>query len=47
MAGMLRQKLAKGPAAPVSKRAFLEETVLSIRMTAPKVPKGESGKGRK
>jgi hypothetical protein len=47
MAGMLSRRLVKGPATPVSKRAFREEVVLSIRMTAPKVPKGGNGKGRK
>jgi hypothetical protein len=47
MAGMLRKRLVNGPATPVSKRVFREETVLSIRMTAPRVPKGEKGKGRK
>jgi hypothetical protein len=47
MAGMLSRRLIKGPATPVSKRAFREEVVLSIRMTAPNVPKGEKGKGRK
>jgi hypothetical protein len=47
MAGMLRQKLVRGPATPVSKRAFREETVLSIRITAPNVPKGGRGKGKK
>jgi hypothetical protein len=47
MAGILRKRLVKGPATPVSKRVFREETVLSIRMTAPNVPKGENGKGRK
>lgn len=47
MAGILRKRLVKGPATPVSKRVFREETVLSMRMTAPNVPKGEKGKGRK
>jgi hypothetical protein len=47
MAGMLRQRLVKGPAMPMSKRAFREEVALSIRMTAPNVPKGERGKGKK
>jgi hypothetical protein len=47
MAGILRQRLVKGPAAPVSNRAFREVIVLSIRMTAPNVPNGEKGKGRK
>jgi hypothetical protein len=47
IAGMLSKRLVKGPATPVSKRAFREEVVLSIRMTAPNVPKGEKGKGRK
>jgi hypothetical protein len=47
IAGMLRHRLVKGPAAPVSKRAFREEMWLSIRMTAPNVPKGENGKGKK
>jgi len=47
MAGILRIRLVKGPATPVSKRVFREETVLSMRMTAPNVPKGEKGKGRK
>ena len=47
MAGMLRIRLVKGPATPVSKRAFREETVLSMRITAPSVPKGGSGKGKK
>jgi hypothetical protein len=47
MAGMLRKRLVKGPATPVSKRDLREEMVLSIRMTAPRVPKGEKGKGRK
>jgi hypothetical protein len=47
IAGMLRQKLIKGPATPVSKRAFREETVLSMRITAPNVPKGGRGKGKK
>jgi hypothetical protein len=47
MAGMLRRRLIKGPATPVSKRDFREEMVLSMRMTAPNVPKGEKGKGKK
>jgi hypothetical protein len=47
MAGMLRQKLVSGPATPVSNRAFRDETVLSILMIAPRVPKGEKGKGKK
>ena len=47
MAGILRQRLVKGPAAPVSKRALREAMWLSMRMTAPRVPKGEKGKGRK
>jgi hypothetical protein len=47
IAGTLRQKLVKGPAMPTSKSAFREEVALSIRMTAPKVPKGERGKGKK
>jgi hypothetical protein len=47
MAGTLRQKLLNGPATPVSKRAFRDETLLSILMIAPKVPKGEKGKGKK
>jgi hypothetical protein len=47
MAGMLRMRLVRGPATPVSKRAFREETVLSMRITAPRVPKGGRGKGRK
>jgi hypothetical protein len=47
MAGMLRQRLVKGPAIPISKSAFRDEVALSIRMTAPKVPKGEKGKGKK
>lgn len=47
MAGMLRIRLVKGPATPVSKRVFRDETVLSIRITAPNVPKGEKGKGKK
>jgi hypothetical protein len=47
MAGILRRRLAKGPATPVSKRAFRDETLLCIRMTAPNVPKGENGNGKK
>jgi hypothetical protein len=47
MAGMLRRRLVRGPATPVSKRVFRDETVLSIRITAPSVPKGEKGKGKK
>jgi hypothetical protein len=47
IAGILRIRLVKGPATPVSKRALREETVLSMRITAPKVPKGGSGKGKK
>jgi hypothetical protein len=47
MAGMLRRRLVKGPATPVSKRDFREEMVLSMRMTAPNVPNGEKGKGKK
>jgi len=47
IAGMLRMRLVKGPATPVSKRAFRDEMVLSIRMTAPNVPKGEKGNGKK
>jgi hypothetical protein len=47
IAGMLRIRLVRGPAIPVSKRAFREETVLSMRMTAPKVPKGGRGRGKK
>jgi hypothetical protein len=47
MAGMLSKRLVKGPATPVSKRAFRDETALSIRITAPSVPKGEKGKGKK
>lgn len=47
IAGMLRHRLVKGPATPVSKRVFREEMVLCIRMTAPNVPKGEKGKGKK
>jgi hypothetical protein len=47
MAGMLRQKLVNGPATPVSKRAFRDETELSILIIAPRVPKGEKGKGKK
>jgi len=47
MAGMLRIRLVKGPATPVSKRVLRDETVLSIRMTAPNVPKGERGNGKK
>jgi hypothetical protein len=47
MAGMLRRRLVRGPATPVSKRDFREEMVLSIRMMAPSVPKGEKGKGKK
>jgi hypothetical protein len=47
IAGMLRQRLIKGPATPVSKRAFREETVLSMRITAPNVPNGGRGKGKK
>jgi hypothetical protein len=39
---MLRIRLIKGPATPVSKRVFREETVLSMRITAPSVP--ERGK---
>ena len=40
-------KLVKGPAIPVSKSAFREGVMLSIRMTAPNVPNGEKGKGKK
>jgi len=47
IAGMLRIRLVIGPATPVSKRAFREETVLSMRITAPNVPKGGRGKGKK
>jgi hypothetical protein len=47
MAGMLRRRLVRGPATPVSKRAFRVETVLSMRITAPSVPKGGRGKGKK
>jgi hypothetical protein len=47
MAGMLRIRLVRGPATPVSKMAFRDEREPSIRMTAPNVPKGERGKGRK
>jgi hypothetical protein len=47
IAGTLRIKLVRGPAIPVSKRAFREDTVLSMRMTAPSVPKGGRGKGKK
>jgi hypothetical protein len=47
IAGMLRKRLTKGPAIPVSKRAIREGVVLSIRMTAPNVPNGEKGKGKK
>jgi hypothetical protein len=47
IAGILRIRLIKGPATPVSKRTFREETVLSMRITAPKVPKGGRGKGKK
>lgn len=47
IAGMLRKRLVKGPATPVSKRVFREAIVLSMRMTAPNVPKGEKGKGKK
>jgi hypothetical protein len=47
IAGILRIRLARGPATPVSKRALLEETGLSILITAPNVPNGENGKGRK
>jgi hypothetical protein len=44
---MLRTRLVRGPAIPVSNRALREETVLSMRITAPKVPKGGRGRGRK
>jgi len=47
IAGMLKTKLVRGPATPVSKIAFRDERGPSIRMTAPNVPKGERGKGRK
>jgi hypothetical protein len=47
MAGMLRRRLVMGPAIPVSKRAFREVSDPLIRMTAPNVPKGEKGKGKK
>jgi hypothetical protein len=47
IAGMLRIRLVRGPATPVSKRAFREDTVLSMRITAPSVPKGGRGKGKK
>jgi hypothetical protein len=47
IAGMLRMRLVRGPATPVSKRAFREDTVLSMRITAPRVPKGGRGKGKK
>lgn len=47
MAGMLRMRLVRGPATPVSKRAFREDTAPSIRITAPNVPKGERGNGKK
>jgi hypothetical protein len=47
IAGILRIRLIKGPATPVSKRVFREETVLSMRITAPRVPKGGRGNGRK
>jgi hypothetical protein len=47
IAGMLRRRLVRGPAIPVSKSAFREETVLSMRITAPKVPKGGRGRGKK
>jgi hypothetical protein len=47
IAGILRIRLVNGPATPVSKRVFREDTVLSIRITAPSVPKGGRGKGKK
>jgi hypothetical protein len=47
IAGILRIRLVKGPATPVSKRAFREEIELSMRMTAPNVPKGGRGRGKK
>jgi hypothetical protein len=47
MAGMLSRRLVKGPATPVSKRLFREVIVPSMRITAPNVPKGEKGKGKK
>jgi hypothetical protein len=47
IAGTLRIRLVRGPATPVSKSALREETVLSMRITAPKVPKGGRGKGKK
>jgi hypothetical protein len=47
IAGILRIRLVKGPATPVSKRAFREEIVLSMRMTAPNVPNGGRGRGKK
>jgi len=47
MAGMLRMRLVRGPATPVSKIDLRDERRPSIRMTAPNVPKGERGNGRK
>jgi hypothetical protein len=47
IAGMLRIRLVRGPATPVSKRALRQDTVLSMRITAPSVPKGGRGKGKK
>jgi hypothetical protein len=47
MAGMLSRRLVNGPATPVSKRLFLELVVPSMRITAPNVPNGEKGKGKK
>jgi hypothetical protein len=47
IAGMLNRRLVKGPATPMSKRAFRDEIVPPIRMTAPNVPKGGKGNGKK
>ncbi len=47
MLGTARTKPHRGPATPISKRARLSVMVPLILITAPKVPKGDRGKGMK
>ena len=47
MKGIATIKPLKGPAIPISKRAFLSVTTPFILIKAPNVPKGGSGKGIK
>ena len=47
IAGMAKKSPISGPAAPISNKAFLSGIIPFILITAPNVPKGGNGSGRK